>query len=49
MNDEKFMFGTKNDHFLKLCHEGQSVGWDPQERFEMCVCDEKLALSQAVS
>ena len=26
MSDKKCMFGTKNDHFLMLCHEGQ---WDP--------------------
>ena len=23
VSDKKWMFGTKNDHFLKLCHEGQ--------------------------
>ena len=23
VSDKKRMFGTKNDHFLKLCHEGQ--------------------------
>ena len=48
VSDEKVCV-MKNDHFLKLCHEGQSVGWDPQERCKMCVCDEKLELSQAVS